>query len=356
MNKLILIQVVAPDYRSKFFGQLEKDLGCAFSLYAGEHYFQKTIQSDLKINKIRITNSFFFKRSFLFQFGSHWRELFKKNVIVIGLNPRIISNWIFLILRKPLGLKTYVWGHAWPRKGPNSKTARIRHLMQRYASGTITYSEAHKKELLDKYPKLRILNAPNALYSQHEMGGLELSMDEAKNIIFVGRLVAAKKPLFLVEAFHKLIDLDTNLIIVGDGPERKKIDQYVKTHNLESRVQLTGHINNFNKLKQLYATSLVSVSPGYVGLSITQSFAFGVPMLISRNENHSPEIEAAKESSNAIFFQTDNQNDFCFKVQEIFKFKKVFFEKRKTIADECKKHYTTEKMALPFVKLLRQNV
>ena len=355
MNKLILIQVVAPDYRSKFFGQLEKDLGCAFSLYAGEHYFQKTIQSDLKINKIRITNSFFFKRSFLFQFGSHWRELFKKNVIVIGLNPRIISNWIFLILRKPLGLKTYVWGHAWPRKGPNSKTARIRHLMQRYASGTITYSEAHKKELLDKYPKLRILNAPNALYSQHEMGGLELSMDEAKNIIFVGRLVAAKKPLFLVEAFHKLIDLDTNLIIVGDGPERKKIDQYVKTHNLESRVQLTGHINNFNKLKQLYATSLVSVSPGYVGLSITQSFAFGVPMLISRNENHSPEIEAAKESSNAIFFQTDNQNDFCLKVEEVFKFKKALFKKRKTIANECKKHYTVEQMATSFFQILEEN-
>jgi glycosyltransferase involved in cell wall biosynthesis len=325
MNNFILIQVVAPDYRSKFFAQLEKDLGKAFRLYAGEHYFQRTIQSDLKTNKTLIKNSFFFKRRLLFQFGSHWRELLKKNIVVIGLNPRIISNWIFLIIRKPLGLKTYVWGHAWPRKGPNSKTARIRHLMQRFASGTITYSEAHKKELLVKYPKLRILSAPNALYSQHEMGGLERPMDEVKNIIYVGRLVAAKKPLFLVKAFHKLLDLHTNLIIVGDGPERKKIDEYVETHNLESRIQLMGHINDFNKLKQLYATSLVSVSPGYVGLSITQSFAFGVPMLISRNENHSPEIEAAKENSNAVFFQTDNQKDFCFKVQEIFKFKKLFF-------------------------------
>ena len=356
MNKLILIQVVAPDYRSKFFGQLEKDLGSAFRLYAGEHYFQKTIKSDLKINKLRITNSFFFKRRLLFQYGSHWRELFKKNIIVIGLNPRIISNWIFLVLRKPLGLKTYVWGHAWPRKGPNSNTACIRHLMQRFASGTITYSEAQRKDLLAKYPKLRVLSAPNALYSHNEMGVFERPTDEVKNIIYVGRLVAAKKPLFLVKAFHKLLDLDTNLIIVGDGPERKKIDEYVETHNLESRVQLTGHINNFDKLKQLYATSLVSVSPGYVGLSITQSFAFGVPMLISRNENHAPEIEAAKEGSNAIFFQADNQNNFCLKVEEIFKLKKVFLEKRKKIAIECKKHYTTEKMALPFVKLLRQNV
>lgn len=355
MKNLTVIQVVAPDYRKKFFEHLQKNLGNSFRLYSGDVDFQKSIKSEHKILKTKIINKFLFKRSLLFQFGSHWRELFKKNIIVIGLNPRIISNWIFLILRKPLGLKTYVWGHAWPRKGPNSKTARIRHLMQRFASGTITYSEAHKKELLVKYPKLRILSAPNALYSKNEMGGLERPMDEVKNIIYVGRLVAAKKPLFLVKAFHKLIDLDTKLIIVGDGPERKKIDEYVETHNLESRVQLTGHINNFNKLKQLYATSFVSVSPGYVGLSITQSFAFGVPMLISKNENHSPEIEAAKESSNAIFFQTDNQNDFCFKVEEIFKFKKMFSEKRKTIVNECKKHYTIEQMATSFLQILREN-
>jgi glycosyltransferase involved in cell wall biosynthesis len=254
-----------------------------------------------------------------------------------------------------MGLKTYVWGHAWPRKGSNSKTASIRHLMQLFASGTITYTEAHKKEMLVKHPKLRIFSAPNALYSQNEMGGFEHPMDEVKNVIYVGRLVAAKKPLFLVKAFHKLLDLDTNLIIVGDGPERKKIDEYIETYNLESRIQLMGHINDFNKLKQLYATSLVSVSPGYVGLSITQSFAFGVPMLISRNENHSPEIEAAKESSNAVFFQTDNQNDFCFKLEEIFKFKKAFFKKRKTIANECKKHYTIEQMATSFFEILKEN-
>jgi glycosyltransferase involved in cell wall biosynthesis len=116
-----------------------------------------------------------------------------------------------------------------------------------------------------------------------------------------------------------------------------------------------GHINDFNKLKQLYASSLVSVSPGYVGLSITQSFAFGVPMLISRNENHSPEIEVAKENSNAIFFQTDNQNDFCLKVEEVFKFKKALFKKRKTIANECKKHYTVEQMATSFFQILEEN-
>ena len=353
MNNLILIQVVAPDYRSKFFAHLEKKLGKRFCLYAGQCYFQESIQSDPNINKKTISNRFLFNRSLLFQFGPHWCHIFTKDIIVLGLNPRIISHWIFLFLRAPLGLKTFVWGHAWPRKGANSITTRIRYLMQRLASGTITYSEAHKKELLAKYPKLRVLNATNALYSQQEMGELNRPLDEVKNIVYVGRLVAAKKPLFLVKAFHKLLHLDTNLIIVGDGPEREKINKYIEENNLSLRVQLMGHINSFNQLKQIYATSLVSVSPGYVGLSITQSFAFGVPMLISRNENHSPEIEVAKESSNAVFFETDNQNNFCLKMEEIFKLKKGFFEKRKRIADECKKHYTVEKMALPFTKLLK---
>lgn len=352
MKKLIIIQVVAPDYRKRFFEHLHKKLGKDFHLYTGDVDFQKSIRTDSKIDKTKIKNIFFFKRSLLFQFGKHWRDLFKNNVIVVGLNPRIISSWVFLILRKPLGLKTYVWGHAWPRKGQNSKTARIRFLMQLLATGTITYTESQRDEILAKHPKINVVSAPNALYFEHEMQHNDSGLNDTNNIIYVGRLTSAKKPFFLVKAFHKLLDLDMNLIIVGDGPERKKIDEYVEVHNLDSRVQLMGHINDFNQLRNLYKQALISVSPGYVGLSITQSFAFGIPMLISRNENHSPEIEAAKEDENAIFFETDSIENICIKLQKVLKNKHEYISNRAKIANYCKRHYSIEKMSTPFIKLL----
>lgn len=51
--------------------------------------------------------------------------------------------------------------------------------------------------------------------------------------------------------------------------------------------------HNNEDIYDVYANALVSVSPGYVGLSLTQSLSFGVPMLIAIDEAHVPEIDAA---------------------------------------------------------------
>ncbi len=160
----------------------------------------------------------------------------------------------------------------------------------------------------------------------------------------------------MVKAFHKSLDLipeDAKLIIVGDGEEKEKIQQYTNRYHLTNRIQLLGHISDYNSLKELYHHAIFSVSPGYVGLSITQSFGFGVPMLISRNENHSPEIEAVKEHENALFFKTDDMDDFAQKLQNIYQSKEEWLKKRKKIIDFCKQNYSIEAMAQVFINLVK---
>lgn len=352
---MIILQTVSPDYRAKFYAHLYSRLGNNFILYSGDRYFQKAIKSDISIKRIRVHNFFFLKRKVLFQAGVFWKEVFTKGIIVIELNPRIISNWAFLILRRFFGLKTYVWGHVWPRKGPNYYSENIRFRMQRLASGTITYTATQKKELLKKHPKLKAFTAPNSLFFEKEHMFSKTLPEEIKNIIYVGRLTPEKKPFFLLKSIHKLLlkhDTDIKLIIVGDGPEANKIKEYILIHHLSDHVYLKGHISNNDELRKLYKNALFSVSPGYVGLSITQSFAFGVPMLISRDENHSPEIEAAKEELNATFFETDNGNDLVNKVKEMFLNKNQLIQYRKDILDHCKNKYSIEKMTMAFTKLL----
>ena len=95
MKKLIIIQVVSPDYREKFFEHLQKTLGNSFCLYSGDEDFQKTIKPEHKILKIKIINKFLFDRSFLFQLGSHWRELFKKNIIIYYIINNIFASSCF---------------------------------------------------------------------------------------------------------------------------------------------------------------------------------------------------------------------------------------------------------------------
>jgi acetyltransferase-like isoleucine patch superfamily enzyme len=167
-----------------------------------------------------------------------------------------------------------------------------------------------------------------------------------RNFIYVGRLVKEKKPDLLIRAFQlaqKRLGLTCNLIIVGDGPERAKLEQLAKP--LGDRIQFMGHIADWEQLRDFYAKSIASVSPGYVGLSITQSFSFGVPMIIARNEPHAPEIEAATIGENSLFFEEGNAQDLADKLVETWKSRADWQLKGPAIAADCAERYSAEVMA-----------
>lgn len=356
MKTLILLQTAAPDYRKKVFQSIRENLGENFTLYSGSTSFEKSIKTDETINFLKpVKNHYFFIRKVLFQTGM-WQDCLQCDVLILELNPRIISNWLLLIFRKTLLKKSVLWGHAWPRNGKKSSSDNIRNLMRILASEIIVYTKTQQKELETKMPYKKFTAAPNSLFYKSEMQVTEMDKKEITDIIFVGRLTSTKKPNFLVSAFIQIasrLPEKTNLIIVGEGEEKEILNKLVLASGLKKRIKILGHINDFTQLKELYAKSLFSVSPGYVGLSITQSFGFGVPMLISRNEKHSPEIEAAIENENSIFFKTDDTEDFCIKILDFFKKKNDWMSKRKKISESCRSSYSIENMSDIFTKLVK---
>jgi len=356
MSKLIILQTVVPDYRKKIFSYIRKQLENDFLLFCGDFYFEESIKSDSSINYTnKVKNHFFFNRKLLFQTGM-WSHVVKKNIMILELNPRIISNWIILILRKILRKRTILWGHAWPRKGQQSKSDIVRNWMRNIADVVVVYTKTQAKELKIKMPGKTVLFAPNAVISSKEMKASNNS-GLIKNIIYVGRLTEIKKPMLLVKAFHNILDKlpkDTKLIIVGEGKERNKIEIFINKSNLKDKVIFEGHLLEYERLKLLYNSSLVSISPGYVGLSITQSFGFGVPMLISQFENHSPELEAAIENKNSLFFKTDNMEDFGNKILLFFQEKEYWIGKRREICEHCKSNYSVELMARTFINIYKR--
>jgi len=352
MKKLIIIQTAVPDYRKNFFQLLSQKLADKFALYAGDNYFESSVKTDAEIPHQKLKNHYLFKRKFLFQTGL-WHLLFSDDILVMEMNPRIINHWIFLLLRKITGKKSVLWGHAWPRKGKESFSDKLRHWMRLLADEIIVYTRQQQQELQAKMPGKTIKSAPNALYSKEMMQAV-LSPD-IQDLIYVGRLSPLKKVLFLVEAFHFSLDKipeSATLIVVGEGEQAQAVKAYVESRNLQNRIRLLGQIFDYEVLKKLYAEALFSVSPGYIGLSVTQSLGFGVPMLVSRNENHSPEIEAVVEGENALFFETDDKNDFADKLKEIYAGKENWIAKREEISLICKKNYSVEAMAKPFLELI----
>lgn len=353
MRKLKIIQTAAPSYRKRFFEEIKHHLQDDFELYSGDRYFENSVATDPSIERRVCNNHFFAGRCFLYQTGI-WHLLFSRAVLVLEMNPRIISNWIFLILRHIAGKKTVLWGHAWPREGRHSRSDRLRHIMRVLASSIITYTLQQKEELQEKMPNKHIEAAPNALYSAQSMVTNEIESAPI-HLIYVGRLTRGKKSFFMVKAFAQALPMlpeAMNLIVVGDGEEKQALVGYVSENNLEDRVLIKGSINDFKTLQKLYGTSLCSVSPGYVGLSVTQSFGFGVPMLVSRNENHSPEIEAVQEGQNAIFFETDDAVSFCQSILHLIENREFWTGQRKKIQGACRQNYSVEAMAKVFVNLV----
>ncbi len=352
MKRLTILQSITPDYRKIFFENIRNELGSKFELYSGNSYFEKSLKDDETIQKVKVKNLFLFGKVLI---QSHFTELiFKEGIVIVEMNPRILTNWFILIGRKILGKKVYLWGHAWPRNGKNSKTERIRKIMKVLGNKIIVYTKQQKQELQQQLPNKSIEVASNAVINSSEMS-TNNDTEKINNIIYVGRLTKLKKIMFLVKSFHSIMTkLPKNccLIIAGSGEEHEKLLSYILENKLTEKVLLKGHVSDYKELKNLYFSSLLSVSSGYVGLSITQSFGFGVPMLVSKTENHSPEIEAFEENVNGLFFTTNDITSCGEKILSFFENKEKWVGKRDLITKACKENYSTEAMSNTFIKLV----
>tara|TARA_R110002050_G_C8963043_1_gene514763 strand:- start:7006 stop:8073 length:1068 start_codon:yes stop_codon:yes gene_type:complete len=355
MSKLVILQTCAPDYRKKFFDQITSTLGEDFILMAGKNYFEPTVKTNYAGSSLKMVNNhFLLNRKILIQTGI-WTQVFEATVMVMEMNPRIITNWIILLIRRLLRKQTVLWGHAWPRGGETSKSDWVRNVMRLFANQIIVYTNRQAEELKQKMPNKVIKAAPNAVMFSSEMLAVSTLPNEVNDFIYVGRLTPSKNVRFLVDSFiehQSKFNEKSRLLLVGDGEEMSGIKKIINQHFMRDRVIVFGHISDFEILSKLYSTCICSLSPGYIGLSVTQSFGMGVPMLISRNENHSPEIEAVKEGVNGEFFESGNSNNLINGMLSFLERKKYWLSQKKSIAQSCRENYSIENMASVFIKLI----
>lgn len=100
-------------------------------------------------------------------------------------------------------------------------------------------------------------------------------------LLAVGNLVPLKRHQMMVEAAGLLSD--TDLVIVGDGPERAAIEQTAQQHGLAGRVRLLGRVPQ-ERLPQIYEAAdlllLVSTHEGWPNV-LLESMACGTPVVVS---------------------------------------------------------------------------
>ncbi|MFW7413860.1 glycosyltransferase [Demequina sp. SO4-18] len=223
--------------------------------------------------------------------------------------------------------------------------------MRRLADGVVCYTWGDKDIVAREDPRTPVWVAANGLYPANLLGYSSESVRDS--FLYVGRLVREKKPALLISAFAQLVELSpqARLVIAGTGPERDHLVRLADQLGVSDRVSFLGHVADFERLRTLYSKAIAAVSPGYVGLSLTQSLGFGVPMIVADREPHAPEYELFDENTGASF-ESDSAAELCDTMQKFLKEVHIWEGRREMLVSLVAERYSADSMATGFVEAI----
>ena len=118
----------------------------------------------------------------------------------------------------------------------------LRYYLYKY-SWKITTNTIKNKNILKKYLKVsNIFYVPNLIRKKPKISQ-NISIDR-DFLLAVGRLDPQKNYEFLIKCFYKANLKKLDLIIIGEGKERRKLENLIEELNLCNKVKLIGNVQN----------------------------------------------------------------------------------------------------------------
>ena len=144
-----------------------------------------------------------------------------------------------------------------------------------------------------------------------------LLLDKRPRILHIGRLVKWKKVYLLIKAFSLIVERyrDSELVIVGDGPEKDALIKRSIDLGLRDKIIFTGAVYDLIELAQYMNESSVYVLAGMGGLSINDAMCFSLPIICSVCDG--TEKDLVFEGENGFFFKEDDVADLTEKLNWI---------------------------------------
>lgn len=275
--------------------------------------------------------------------------------IMVG-EPFIISTWLFALLRPVIARKKklYFWSHGW--YGRESVIKKwMKKIFFGLATGTFTYGEYAREKAIEQG------NNPNKIWAIHNSLDHNRHLEIRKNIsnsdlykdhfgndyptiIFIGRLTKVKKLDILFSALHilKKRNKHFNLVLVGDGEERNRLERISNQMGVDTWFYGACYDEKTNS--ELIYNADLCVSPGNVGLTAIHTMTFGTPVITHDSfEDQMPEFEAIKQGETGGFFLKDDDESLADSISNWFdnqNYDRDFF--RKSCIKEIDSNWTPE--------------
>ena len=169
---------------------------------------------------------------------------------------------------------------------------------------------------------------------------LEKNFNKKSSLLTIGRLTKQKNLSFLIKCFKKIsMKIDyLNLFIIGEGEEKKLLENLINTLNLNKKVFLLGYKENiFNYLNNCKCFLLTSLweDPGFVLVEAGISNA----TILSSNCPNGP-IEILENGRNGFIFDSNSEKSFINSFNEYLNSKEKDILKKKINLKKKIKLYT----------------
>lgn len=215
---------------------------------------------------------------------------------VVHAHVSIVSPFALATARRAgrLGIPTVVTVHSlWSHVGRLPELARDVCGMRRW---DVTWSAVSERaaEPVRAVLGVPVQLVPNAVDLDRWAPFGELRDPEPPHVLSVMRLTGVKRALPLVRTLERVAArTELTATIVGDGPERARVQRYLRRHGLTDRVRLTGALER-GEIRRELADASVFLAPAHresFGIAALEARASGVPVVASARSGVATFIE-----------------------------------------------------------------
>ncbi len=146
---------------------------------------------------------------------------------------------------------------------------------------------------------------------------------------------------------------DWGLIIVGDGPQRREIEGFIRENNLEKDVYLAGGML-WKEVPKYYAIANVFILPSLSepwGLVVNEAMVCGLPVIVSKKAGAYWDL--VKEGENGFGFEPTNSEELK-AIMLKFINREVDIKKMGEKSKEIIKDYTPENAVMRMLNAVKK--
>ena len=109
-----------------------------------------------------------------------------------------------------------------------------------------------------------------------------LGLDGGKVVIHISNFRPVKRIMDVLAVFERIQrDVDSTLLLVGDGPDRSEAETWVRRNGLGSKVRFLGKLDDIVPLLSIADLMLMPSNVESFGLAALEAMACGVPVVVT---------------------------------------------------------------------------